>query len=282
MSRIHAIAWVDERAELADDVEVGAGCIIEADTRIGPGCRLEPYVVIRRYTTLGRNNQVGAGSVLGGDPQDFKFKPSTVSYLTIGDDNIFREHVTISRAVTPGEATAVGNHTFWMAGSHAGHDAVIGDRVILTNGACVAGHAILDPGAILSAHVVVHQFCRIGEKAMCQGNSGMSKHIPPYCMIADINRVAGLNLVGLRRDERISSEDVRQIKEAYKILYRSSLTTPRALERMDTCSDWGEAASRFREFVRWALAAKKPYDRGICPPQRNESAGANASLTPVS
>jgi UDP-N-acetylglucosamine acyltransferase len=215
MPRIHSTATVDAGAVLADDVEVGPYCLIEADVTIGPGCRLRNHVTIRRHTTLGRDNVLDAGCVLGGEPQDLKFDPACVSFLRVGDHNVLREGVTISRASKPGGATVVGSNTYWMVGSHAGHDTTIGDNVILVNGSAVGGHAVISPRVFLSAHVVVHQFCWVGDMVMTEGNAAMRSHVPPYVMVVGRNCVMGLNVVGLRRAADLTDEDRRQIKEAY-------------------------------------------------------------------
>ncbi len=199
MANIHPTAIVDERAQLVDDVRVGPGCVIEADVKIGAGTVLRESVVIRRYTTLGSHNLVDAFCVLGGEPQDLKFDPNTVSYLRIGEGNVFREHVTISRATGEGNVTLVGNKTYWMAGAHAGHNATVEDEAILVNGSALAGHSTLEHKAILSAHVVVHQFTWVGTMVMSQGNCPVSMHVPPYVLIAGVSRVIGLNSIGLRR-----------------------------------------------------------------------------------
>jgi len=264
MSRIHPTAVVDPAAKISDDVEIGPHCIIEADVEIGPGCVLREGVVIRRNTSMGKGNFVDAHAVLGGLPQDLKFDPSILSYLKIGDGNTFREGVTISRASLPGQATVVGDSCYWMAFSHAGHDAVIQDEAILVNSALVGGHAKVGPRAFLSGHVVVHQFTWIGEGAMSRGNSGVSTHVPPYTLFADINRLAGLNVVGMRRNEHMTSEDRKQIKEAFALTYRSGMPAEKALGEMDKCTDWGTFATRFRDFVREVVSAEPPYNRGLC------------------
>ena len=158
-----------------------------------------------------------------------------------------------------------------MAGSHAGHNAVVGDKVILVNGAALAGHTEVGSGVILSAHALIHQYCWIGDLVMCQGHSAASMHTPPYVILAiPINVVVGLNTVGLRRAEHISDEDRQQIKEAFKITYRSGLTPAAALQEMDTHKDWGQAVDKFRAFIRRVLNAKKPYDRGLCPVRQRD------------
>ena len=271
MPKIHPTATVHPTAVLSDDVEIGAYSIVEADVVIGPGTVLRDHTILRRYTTIGQNNIVGTHAVLGGVPQDLKFNPRTVSYLRVGDDNVFHEGVTISRATGEGKATIVGNRTYWMTAAHAGHDAVVEDDAILVNGAALAGHAVLGRGAILSAHVAVHQFCWVGERAMGQGNSATSMHVPPFTLFAGANRVVSLNVVGLRRSREITTEDRRHVQEAFDLVYRSSMTVSDALRAMDEHTEWGAAATRFRDFVRRVVSARPPYNRGLCPLRRRDA-----------
>ena len=264
MAEIHPTAIVDPNARLADDVIVGAYCIVESDVQIGPGCELRPNAIIRRYTTLGEGNLVDSFSVLGGLPQDLKFDRATRSYLRIGENNVFRESVTISRATKPEGATVVGSNTYWMANSHAGHDATVEDGVVLTNSAAAGGHTTIGRRAILAGGAGVHQFTWIGEMVFMQGNSGATAHVPPYTIMADVNNVVALNSVGLRRAPDISDEDRRQIKEAFRLTYRAALTPREALARMDDWPDITPAAGRFREFLRKVVVARPPFDRGLC------------------
>ena len=268
MPKIHSTAIVDPKAELADDVEVGPYCIIEPDVKIGQGTRLRSHVVIRRYTTIGRGNIIDPFTVMGGDPQDYKFDPAQVTYVRIGDDNVFRECVTISRATGEGNSTIVGNKTMWMAYSHAGHNAVIEDEVVLVNGAAAGGHAEIGQKAILSGNAMVHQYTWIGRMVMTRGQSGASTHVPPYTLMADINCLIGLNAVGLRRAPNLTDEDRKQIKTAFSLTYRSGLTPAKALDKMDECTDWGEAAAVFRDFIRRVVTAEEPFNRGLCPLRR--------------
>jgi UDP-N-acetylglucosamine acyltransferase len=263
VAKIHPTAIVDPAAELGDDVEIGPYCIVESDVRIGAGTVLREGVAIRRYTTLGKGNFIDSHTVLGSDPQDLKFDPRNVSYTRIGDNNTFRENCSVSRATKPGNTTVIGNNTYWMIGSHAGHDSSVGDHCILINGSALAGHSELGSRALLSAHVCIHQFCWVGEMCMSQGNAIAVQHVPPYCLFAGVTDVVGLNTVGLRRNPEITTEDRRQIKEAFCLFYRSHLTPDAALERMDACTDWRPAASKFRDFIRRALRAPKPNGRGF-------------------
>ena len=271
MPEIHPTAIVHPTAVLSDDVEIGAYSVVEADVVIGPGTVLGDHAILRRYTTIGRNNIVDSYAVLGGLPQDIKFNPGTTSYLRVGDGNVFREGVTISRATGEGEATIVGNRTYWMTAAHAGHNAVIEDDAILVNGSALAGHTVLGRGAMLSAHVVVHQFCWVGEGAMSQGNSATSMHIAPFTLFAGPNQVVSLNVVGIRRSKEITERERPQIREAFDLTYRSSLKLSDALRAMDERTEWGPAASRFRDFVRRVVSAQPPYKRGLCPLRRRGS-----------
>jgi UDP-N-acetylglucosamine acyltransferase len=263
MAKIHPTAIVHPEAKLDDSVEIGAFCIVERSVQMGPGCVLRSHSIVRRHTTLGENNYIDSFCVLGGVPQDLKFSPDTVSYLRVGNNNVFREHVTLNRATTPEGATTIGDGGYWMAASHAGHDAKAGNRVILANGAMLAGHSAIEDNVILSGGAKVHQFTWVGERAIVQGNGGVAQHLPPFCLSADINRLVGLNSVGLSRAPEITPEDRTQVKEAFHIAYRRGLPMNRALEEMDAHEEWGTAARKFREFVRRALSAEKPFARGV-------------------
>jgi UDP-N-acetylglucosamine acyltransferase len=265
---IHPTAIVDATAEIEEGVEIGPHCLVEADVRIGAGTVLRPNAILRQYTTLGKGNFVDSFAVLGGLPQDLKFQPRTVSYLRIGDGNTFREGVTISRATGEGAQTRVGNRTYWMANSHAGHNVTVEDEAMLVNGSMVGGHATVGRRATLSGNVAVHQFCWIGELVMTQGQAAMSTHVPPFVMVANINRVVGLNKVGLQRCPYITEQDRQQIKEAFRLTYRSGRTPQQVVEDLDRRTDLGAACTRYREFLRRVLQAVKPYARGLCQRRR--------------
>ena len=270
MPTIHPTATVDPGARLADDAIVGPFCVVEGDVEIGPGTELRSHVVVRRFTRLGAGNVVDPFCVLGGAPQDLGFDLATETYLHIGDHNVFREAVTISRATRPGGATVIGNGTYWMANAHAGHDATVEDRAILVNNTAVAGHCTVHQRAILSGGAMIHQFTWIGELAIMQGMSRVTMHVPPYVITSDLNNVAGLNSVGLRRAKDITDEDRRQIKEAFRVTYRSGMTPAMALEEMDQWGQMTPAAAKFRQFVRKVLEAEGRHKRGLCPSRKRK------------
>ena len=271
--RIHPSAFVDPTAVLADDVEVGAGAVVEAGVTVGSGSVLRPHSVLRRGTTLGKGNFVDSFALIGGDPQDLGFDRKTDTFTRVGDGNTFREGVTISRATKPGEATIIGDRTYWMANSHAAHDCVIGSDVVIVNAVLLAGHVVVGDRTVLAGATMVHQFTWIGEGVMTQGGSGTGMHLPPFVVLAGVNEVVGLNVVGMRRNPGVTAEDRKQLKEAFRITYRSNLSPAHALAAMDLAKDWGAPASRFRDFVRKVITAEKPRNRGLCPRRRGSDAG---------
>lgn len=264
MQNINPTAEVHPSAKLANDVEVGAFAVIEDTVQIGSGCVIRPHAIIRQYTTMGSNNYVDSFVVLGGEPQDLKFDRNTISYLEIGDNNTFREGATISRATGEGKKTVVGNNTLWMSNSHAGHNSIIHDNVILVNGSLVAGHCTIGKGTILPANGAIHQFCWVGENAMFQGGAFASMHVPPFVVCSSHNNVVALNSVGLRRRPDLTPNDRQEIKETFKIVYRSGYSLKQALDEMDKFRDWGLAAGLFRDFIRKVVEAEPPHNRGLC------------------
>jgi len=259
---IHPTAIIDPGARIGENVEIGPNVVVETDVAIGDRCRLMPGAVLHRYTEMGSENVVGPYCVLGGLPQDLGFDAGTPTFLRIGSGNVFREYVTLNRATDEGGATTLGDGCYLMTQCHVGHDSALGSRVIMANNAAIAGHCEIHDGANISANVVIHQFCWVGRMVMMRGNSATSCHIPPFVMTRDVNFAVGLNVVGMRR-AGFDAEQRDQVKAAYRLLYRSGLTPAAALAEMDSHSEWGEPAATFRDFVRRAIAAEKPYDRGL-------------------
>jgi UDP-N-acetylglucosamine acyltransferase len=218
---VHPSAIIEDGAEVDPSAEIGPWSWIEAGARIGAGCRIESHVRIHSGTRLGRGNRVGHGAALGGDPQDLGFRSERARPLTIGDDNCFREYVTISRGIKSEQGTCIGSRNYFMAYSHAGHDCIVGDDNIFANTATLAGHVELAHHCFVSGQVAVHQFARVGAYTMIGGLTGVSKDIPPY-VIANGQRACliGLNLVGLRR-QGFSAEQRGRIKTVYRVIFRS-------------------------------------------------------------
>jgi UDP-N-acetylglucosamine acyltransferase len=245
---IHPTAIISPRAEIAQDVKIGPYVFVEDDVVLGEGCEIASHVVIKRFTTLGRRNRVFEYAVLGGEPQDVKFKGER-SRLIIGDDNLIREGVTLHRANGEGEATLIGSRNFLMIGVHIAHNCVIGDDNIFANEVALAGHITVEDHVFLSNNVGAHQFVQMGRYAMVGGKSKIVQDVLPF-FITDGNppRVRGLNSVGLRRGG-FSQEDRRLLKQAYRILLgagRGELETRlRELELIDN-----EHVSHLVKFVR--------------------------------
>jgi len=217
--QIHPTASVDPRAELGLDVTIGPFCIVEAGAILGDGCRLEARVVIKSRTTLGCQNEIGEGAVLGGKAQHLQER-TPGGTLTVGSHNRIRENVTIHRGWNNDAATIVGDHNMLMVGSHVGHDCRVGDRCVLVNHVLLGGHVQVEDRAYLGGGSAVHQFCRIGRLAMIGGLARVTQDVPPYVMVeGDFTQVVGLNKVGLRRNG-YTPEQILQLKEAYRVIYR--------------------------------------------------------------
>lgn len=228
---VHPTAVVSEQADLGREVSVGPYAIVEANTRIGDYCRILSHAVIRSYASIGPSGHVHEGAVLGGEPQDLGFTDCE-SYLRIGSNSRIRECVTIHRGTEPGSATIVGSDCYVMTCSHVGHNSVIGDRVIIASNVALAGHVQIDAHAFISGGVVIHQFCRVGELAMIGGNSKIVQDCLPFVITDGVpGRACGLNLVGLHR-AGASDEDVKALKQAYRILLRSGLGLDTAIDRL--------------------------------------------------
>jgi UDP-N-acetylglucosamine acyltransferase len=254
--KIHPTALIDPKARLAEDVEVGPFTCIGAEVQIGPRTIVQSHVVIEGAVRLGADNQIGHGAIIGGLPQDLGFKSGTRSSVEIGDRNVIREHVTIHRGTAEDSATRLGHGNFLMAGAHLGHNCSIGNDVIIANNCLLGGYVAVDDGAFLGGGSGFHQFVRVGRLAVAQGNAGISKDVPPFVAATGLNKVAGLNVVGLRRSG-FDAEERAEIKAAFRLLYESGLNVSQALAQARK-KEWGQSAQAFFDFV---AAAKS---RGIC------------------
>lgn len=221
--------------------------IIEDNVEIGPDCEIGAYAVVKRFTRLGARNRIFEHAVIGGQPQDVKFRGET-SYLEIGDDNIVREFCTVHRANGEGETTRIGSRNFFMVGVHVAHNCVIGDDNIFANEVALAGHITIEDHVFLSNGVGAHQFVRMGRHAMIGGKSKIVQDVLPF-FITDGNppRVRGVNSVGLRRSG-FNEDQRRALKDAYRILFRSALPLQNALQTLDELED--EHVAHLVNFIR--------------------------------
>jgi UDP-N-acetylglucosamine acyltransferase len=225
-------ARVDPRASIGPNVSIGEYCVIEQDVVIGAGCRLEPYVYVKRWTALGEGNEISAGTVLGTDPLDKNFTGER-SYLRIGNRNKIREHYTISRGTQPESVTEIGDDNYIMTSGHIAHNCKIGNRTVICSCALVAGYVEVEDAAFISGGVVIHQYSKIGTLAMIGGNTRVNLDVPPYMLCSEFDvAVKGLNLVGLKRAGFQHSE-ILALKKAYRILFRSQLMLADALRRIE-------------------------------------------------
>ncbi len=230
MAKIHSLAVVDPKAELADDITVGPFSFIEAGVVVGSGCHIDSHVTLKAGTILGCDNSVAQGTVLGGDPQDRKFGEDQNTLLVIGDRNVIREYCTIHRATGDGKQTTIGSDCYIMAYTHVGHNGTIGNFVTLANNVGLAGHVTIEDYVTFGGMVGVHQFCRIGKSAMVGAMSGVGRDVPPFTVAAGRDLVVlDINAVGLRR-MGITQEGRLALHKAVKLLFKSQLGLTRAIE----------------------------------------------------
>ena len=246
---IHPTAVVDPTAQLGSDVEIGAFSVVGAEVVVGDGVRLHAHVVIEPYVTLGGGCEVYSGAVLGGVPQDRKFKGEK-TFLNIGKNNIIREHVTIHRAAGAGGETRLGDDNLIMAYCHVGHNCVMGSGITMGNMAALSGHVEVEDRVVFGGIVGVHQFTRIGRLAMIGGYSKVVQDVPPFVM-ADgrPSKVIDLNVIGLRRSG-VSARVRTDLKQVYKLLYRSNLNISQAIEAIEADVESSPERDYLLDFIR--------------------------------
>jgi UDP-N-acetylglucosamine acyltransferase len=232
-SGIHPSAIISRDAELAADVSVGPFAIIGEGCVIAEGCAIAPHAVLDRNVRLARNVRVGVGSVLGGEPQDLKFRGEETT-VEIGEGSVIREYVTINRGTSQSMKTTVGRGCFIMSYVHLAHDCHVGDGVIISNGSQLAGHVTIEEKAIISGLVGFHQFVQIGRFSFVGGMSRVSKDVPPYVKaVGNPVKLYGLNSVGLERNG-FPEDVVRELKRAYRLFFKSELNLAQARARAET------------------------------------------------
>ncbi|WPL18025.1 Acyl-[acyl-carrier-protein]--UDP-N-acetylglucosamine O-acyltransferase [Thiorhodovibrio winogradskyi] len=229
---IHPSAVIDPDADLHPDVEVGPFAVIGAEVSIARGCRIGSHVVIKGPTHIGEDNQIYQFAVVGEAPQDKKFAGEH-SELHIGERNVIREFATLHRGTAQDlGVTRIGNDNLLMAYTHVAHDCHIGNHVIMANAASLGGHIQVDDWAILGGFTIVHQFCRLGAHCFTSMGSVVAKDIPPFVTVSGHPaRARGVNVEGLRR-RHFDAERIRQIRQGYRLLYRSGLLIDEAIRRL--------------------------------------------------
>lgn len=259
---IHSTAVIDPLAQLAPTVEVGPYTVIEGPVRIAEGTRIAPHVHVLGHTTIGSGCRIHTGAVIGDWPQDRAYSGAE-SYCRIGNDTVIREHVTIHRGTAPGSETVVGNRCLLLAHAHVAHNCRLGDDILMVNGALLAGHVTVGNRAVISGNAGIHQFCRVGELAMIGGLAKITRDIPPFLMFDGAGICVGVNTVGLRR-AGFSREERQEIKSVYKLLYRTSGSSSRAL-------------TEIQQLVT-TPAGKKLYEFLSAPSKRGIQYGSRSDL----
>jgi len=227
---IHPTALVDATARIAEDAQIGPWAIVGPNCEVGAGSVLQARCVLEENVTIGAHVTVGIGSVLGGKPQDLKWKGEE-TFVEVGDHTVIREYATINRATSQSWKTTVGQHCFIMSYVHLAHDCHVGDHVIMSNGTQLAGHVTIEEWAIISGLCAVHQFSKVGRHSFIGGMSRVAKDVPPFVKaVGNPIKLYGLNSVGLQR-RGFSEEVVSELKKAYRLFFRSELNVRQALDQ---------------------------------------------------
>ena len=247
---IDSTAIVDSHAELADGVSIGPYSVIGADVKIGAGTVIGSHVVIKGPTSIGKDNRVYQFSSIGEDPQDKKYA-AEITRLEIGDRNTIREFTSMHRGTQQDNCvTKIGDDNLFMAYTHVAHDCIIGNNVIMANGASLAGHVHLNNNAILGGFTLVHQFTQVGQYSFAAMGSAITQDIPPFIMVGGKpTRPHGINSVGMERNG-ISAEDIRLIRNAYKIIYKMNLRLEDAIEKMEELASDSKQLTDMISFLR--------------------------------
>ena len=245
-SAIHPTALVHPGAQLGADVTIGPYAVIEENVIVGDGCTIGAHAVVKRYTRMGRENRVYEHAVIGGDPQDYKFR-ECVSFVSIGERNLIREGVTIHRGSVPDAHTRIGNGCFLMANCHVAHDCTIGDGVVIANGTLLGGVVAIGDHAFVSGAVTIHQFCRVGRYALLAASTRVNQDCLPFVITDGVpGRARGLNLVGLKRGG-MPAAGIADLKRAFHAL-RTAHALDSALQEISTYSS--PAAAELVQFIR--------------------------------
>ncbi|HEX6627184.1 MAG TPA: acyl-ACP--UDP-N-acetylglucosamine O-acyltransferase [Gemmatimonadaceae bacterium] len=252
-SRVHSTAIISPEAEIATDVEIGPYAIVGDNCTVGPGCVISPRATLERNVTLGANVKVGIGTILGGLPQDLKFAGEETT-VEIGEGTVIREYTTINRGTAQSFKTTVGKNCLLMSYVHLAHDCHIGNNVILSNVVQLAGHVTVEDRAIVSGLTAAHQFVRIGRQSFIGGCSRVSKDIPPFLKaVGNPVKLYGLNTVGLQRGG-MDDNTIRELKRAYRLLFRSDLNVTQAIER---AQNELEGLPEVRELLRFVEESER-------------------------
>ncbi len=257
-AQIHPNAIVDARAEIGAGSYVGPFCLVGPEVKIGERCQLQANVVLDGPTVVGPDNIFYSFTSIGQRTQDLKYTGEP-THLEIGAGNTFREFVTVNRGTAPGAVTRIGNNNHFLAYCHVAHDCQVGNGVVFSNNATLAGHVEVGDGVVLGGFGAVHQFCRVGRMAMIGGCSKIVQDVPPFCLVDGNPAVMhGLNLVGLRRND-FPNDVIRSLKDAYEIFFRQELNGQQAAERVR--EEGLDRIPEVAEFAAFIVATKRGVTR---------------------
>ena len=253
---IHPTAIIHPKANVEPSCDIGPYCVIGEHVTLGENCKLHSHVVVDGHTKLGARNEIFPFAAIGMKTQDLKYKGGAPR-LEIGDDNVFREGVTVHCGTNDGEATVIGSHNLFIIHAHVAHDCILGNHIIMSGFAGLAGHCVVEDHAIFAGYVAVHQFCRIGKLSMIGGCSKIVQDVPPF-MIVDGNpgETRTINKVGLER-AGLSDGAQTALRAAYKIIFREGLSTPNALAKVEAELPALPEVKHLVQFIRAS-------ERGIC------------------
>ncbi|MAI38538.1 MAG: acyl-ACP--UDP-N-acetylglucosamine O-acyltransferase [Pseudomonadota bacterium] len=249
---IHPTAVISESATIGENVTIGPFCVVDDNVTIGDGCILKSHVVVRGTTRIGKNNKFFQFSSIGEDCQDKKYAGEPTE-LIIGDDNEFREGVTVHRGTVQDEGvTIIGSRGLFMVNAHIAHDCVLGDDIIVANNCAIAGHVHIDDFVIVGGAVGIHQFCKIGAHAFLGAGGIILRDVPPFVMVSGHKNIPqGINSEGLKR-RGFEKDEVLAIKRAYKVIYRAGNTIEEAIDALETPANDHNGVARMVEFLRHA------------------------------
>jgi len=262
---VHPTAIVDRRARLDASADIGPFVVIDGPVEIGAGTRVLAHAVLLGHTSIGRDNVIHTGAVVGDAPQDLSYRGAPTG-VRIGDRNVIREHAEIHRATSLDRPTSLGDDNCLFTRSHVAHDCQLGSGILLATGATLGGHVHVDDRAYVSGNCVVHQFVRIGRLALLRGLSRTSRDVPPFCIMDGTHTVRAVNRVGLRRNG-YSAEQIRAIQHAFRILFRTRRNLRHALAELEAGAPGGEVAH--------LLAFIRASSRGVCTGPRAQESGVS-------